>query len=63
MSDVSINVEQWSWRANDAFRRVLHVALALFVALTSLAAYAVSETDLLPPDRAFPLTVKLGAPQ
>jgi len=42
---------------------VLHVALALFVALTSLAAHAVSETDLLPSDRAFPLTVKLSAPQ
>ncbi|WP_321574462.1 protein-disulfide reductase DsbD [Paraburkholderia franconis] len=48
---------------NDAFRRVLHVALILFVALTSLAAHAVSETDLLPPDVAFPLTVTLSAPQ
>ncbi|MEX3634585.1 protein-disulfide reductase DsbD [Paraburkholderia sp. BR14320] len=48
---------------NDAFRRVLHVTLVLFVALTSLAAHAVSETDLLPPDQAFPLTVKLSAPQ
>ncbi|MBB5428309.1 thiol:disulfide interchange protein DsbD [Paraburkholderia sp. JPY158] len=63
MRDVSINVGQWSCRANDAFRRVLHAALAMFVALTSLAAHAVSETDLLPPDEAFPLTVKLTAPR
>ncbi|SIT37758.1 Thiol:disulfide interchange protein DsbD [Paraburkholderia piptadeniae] len=63
MRDVSINVGQWSCRVNDAFSRVLHVALILFVALTSLAAHAVSETDLLPPDQAFPLTVKLSAPQ
>ncbi len=63
MRDLSINFGQWSCRVNDAFRRVLHVTLVLFVALTSLAAHAASETDLLPPDQAFPLTVKLSAPQ
>ncbi|MFP4896047.1 protein-disulfide reductase DsbD domain-containing protein [Paraburkholderia sp. EG304] len=63
MRDVSINVGQGGCRANDALRRLLYAAIVLFVALTSLAAEAVSETDLLPPDQAFPLAVKLSAPQ
>lgn len=50
-------------RLNDVFRRVLHMALAIFIALTSLAAHPASETDLLPPDQAFPLTVTLSPPR
>jgi thiol:disulfide interchange protein DsbD len=63
MRYVSVNVGQGSGRVDDAFRRALRAALALFVALMSLTAHAVSETDLLPPDQAFPLMVTLSAPQ
>ncbi len=44
-------------------KRVLHVALGLLFVLTSLAAHAVDESELLPPEKAFPLKVTLSAPQ
>ncbi|WP_407973358.1 protein-disulfide reductase DsbD (plasmid) [Burkholderia pyrrocinia] len=41
----------------------LRVALGVFFSLTSFAAQALDQTDLLPPESAFPLTVSLGGPQ
>lgn len=46
----------------DALNRLLWFALALLLGLTSLAAHAVDESDLLPPEQAFPLTVSLSGP-
>jgi len=43
--------------------RVLHVVFGLLFVLTSMAAHAVSESDLLPPEHAFPLKVTLSTPQ
>ncbi|KLU20531.1 protein-disulfide reductase [Caballeronia mineralivorans PML1(12)] len=39
------------------------MALALLVAVVPLLAQAVTESDLLPPEQAFPLTVSLSTPQ
>ena len=50
-------------RLTGTLSRVLRVALGLLFVLTSLAAYAVNESDLLPPEQAFPLKVTLNAPQ
>lgn len=47
----------------DALNRLLWFALALLLGLTSLAAHAVDESDLLPPEQAFPLTVSLSGPK
>ncbi|KFX64460.1 protein-disulfide reductase [Burkholderia sp. K24] len=47
----------------DTLNRALRIALGLLFVLTSLAAHAVDESDLLPPDQAFPLKVTLSAPQ
>ena len=63
MRNSSINLRRPKSRINDASRRLLIAVFALFVALTSLTAHAVSETDLLPPEQAFPVTVTLSAPQ
>jgi thiol:disulfide interchange protein DsbD len=41
----------------------LHFALGLLFVFVSLAAYAVSESDLLPVNEAFPLTVSVSGPQ
>jgi thiol:disulfide interchange protein DsbD len=43
--------------------RVLRITLGLLAMFMSLAAYAVNESDLLPPDEAFPLTVSVSGPQ
>ncbi len=43
--------------------RVLRFALALLLGLASLGAYAVGESDLLPPGLAFPLKVSLSGPR
>jgi hypothetical protein len=37
--------------------------LSLLFVVVSLAAYAVNESDLLPVNEAFPLTVSVGGPQ
>lgn len=39
------------------------IVLSLLVALVPLLAHAVTESDLLPPEQAFPLAVSLSAPQ
>ncbi|MBO3056549.1 protein-disulfide reductase DsbD [Burkholderia pseudomallei] len=44
------------------FSHVLHVALGLLFVFAFQAAHAVSESDLLPPDQAFPLKVRLVSP-
>ncbi|MDR5743525.1 protein-disulfide reductase DsbD [Caballeronia sp. LZ029] len=48
---------------NATVKRVLRVALGLLFVLTSLAAHAVDESELLPPEQAFPLKVTLSAQQ
>ncbi|WP_233799824.1 protein-disulfide reductase DsbD [Paraburkholderia sp. HP33-1] len=50
-------------RQTDAAKRALRIALGLLVVLVSLAAYAVNESDLLPVNEAFPLTVSVSGPQ
>ncbi|HDR9172976.1 TPA: protein-disulfide reductase DsbD [Burkholderia vietnamiensis] len=49
-------------RIADVLQHVLRGTVAFWFALISLAAHAVVDTDLLPPERAFPLAVSLGAP-
>jgi thiol:disulfide interchange protein DsbD len=39
------------------------IVLPLLVAVVPLLAQAVTESDLLPPEQVFPLTVSLSAPQ
>ncbi|WP_162068289.1 protein-disulfide reductase DsbD [Burkholderia sp. THE68] len=48
---------------NATVKRVLRVALGLLFVLTSLAAHAVDESELLPPEQAFRLKVTLSAQQ
>lgn len=50
-------------RIAGVLQHVLRGAVAFLFALISLAAHAVVDADLLPPERAFPLHVSLGAPQ
>ncbi|QCP53674.1 protein-disulfide reductase DsbD [Trinickia violacea] len=50
-------------RLTDTLNRVLRVALGLLFVLTSLAAHAVNESDLLSPEQAFPLKVTVNASQ
>ena len=47
----------------SARRWFKRIVLALLVAIVPLLAHAVTESDLLPPEQAFPLTVSLSAPQ
>lgn len=47
----------------SARRWFKRIVLALLVAVVPLLAHAVTESDLLPPEQAFPLTVRLNAPQ
>ncbi|MFM0597243.1 protein-disulfide reductase DsbD [Paraburkholderia dilworthii] len=63
MRTTSINAQRGNCRLTDTLNRVLCVALGLLFALTSLAAHAVNESDLLPPEQAFPLKVTLSSPQ
>jgi thiol:disulfide interchange protein DsbD len=63
MRAVSFIVGRRSCRLDDMVSRVLHVALGLLFVRTSVAAHALSEPALLPPEQAFPLKVMLNAPQ
>lgn len=63
MRTTSITVWRDICHLTDTLNRVLRVALGLLVVLTSLAAHAVNESDLLPPEEAFPLKVTLSARQ
>lgn len=56
---LAISTNVWS----ATVKRVLRVALGLLFVLTSLAAHAVDESELLSPEQAFPLKVTLSAPQ
>jgi thioredoxin:protein disulfide reductase len=54
------------WRNSSlriTLKRLSQAALFLLLVVTSLAARAVNEADLLPPDRAFPLRVTLSGPR
>jgi thioredoxin:protein disulfide reductase len=63
MRTTPITAQRGIRRLTDTLNRVFRVALGLLFVLTSLAAHAVSESDLLPPERAFPLKVTLSEPQ
>lgn len=57
------NLRQPICGQTDAAKRVLRFALGLLFVFVSLAAYAVNESDLLPANEAFPLTVNVSGPQ
>ena len=63
MRMASANAWQRVCRQTGMMNRVLRITLTLLAVLMSLAAYAVNESDLLPPDEAFPLTVSVSEPQ
>ncbi|MGF6754678.1 protein-disulfide reductase DsbD [Paraburkholderia sp. GAS42] len=63
MQTTSITAQRGICYLKEALNRALRVAFALLFVLTSLAAHAVNESDLLPPEQAFPLKVTLSAPQ
>ncbi|MEW6340086.1 MAG: protein-disulfide reductase DsbD [Pseudomonadota bacterium] len=63
MRTIRLTTERGIYRLGDTLNRALRIALGLLFVLTSLAAHAVDESDLLPPDQAFPLKVTLSAPQ
>lgn len=63
MGATSITVQRGICRLTDMLNGVLRVALGLLFSLTSLAAHAVNESGLLPPEQAFPLRVTLTGPQ
>src|SRR6266702_1087331 len=63
MRTTSITARRGIGRPTDTLNRALRVALGLLFVLTSLAAHAVNESDLLPPEQAFPLKVTLSTPQ
>ncbi|KWE47657.1 protein-disulfide reductase [Burkholderia ubonensis] len=50
-------------RTAEMLSRALHVAMVLLFGLVSFAAHAVSESDLLAPEQAFPLSVSLVSPK
>ncbi|WP_454875528.1 protein-disulfide reductase DsbD [Paraburkholderia xenovorans] len=59
----SSDLRQRICRQTDAAKRALRIALGLLFVFMSLTAYAVSESDLLPVNEAFPLTVSVSGPQ
>ncbi|SOF01845.1 Thiol:disulfide interchange protein DsbD [Burkholderia sp. OK233] len=63
MRTIRLTAQRGIYRLGDTLNRALRVALGLLFVLTSLVAHAVDESDLLPPDQAFPLKVTLSAPQ
>lgn len=63
MRMTSSDLRQRICRQTDAAKRALRFALGLLFVFVSLAAYAVSESDLLPVNEAFPLTVSVSGPQ
>ena len=63
MQTTSLFAQRGICRLASMLNRMLRVALGLLFILTSLAAHAVNESDLLPPERAFPLRVTSGGPQ
>ncbi|GJH28586.1 protein-disulfide reductase DsbD [Caballeronia novacaledonica] len=56
---LTISIHPW----NATLKRALRVALGFLLVLTSLAAHAVDESELLSPEQAFPLKVTLSTPQ
>jgi thiol:disulfide interchange protein DsbD len=50
-------------RLTNAASRVLGIGLGLLLVCAPLAVHAISESDLLPPDEAFPLKVRVSGPQ
>lgn len=50
-------------RTAEMLSRALHVAIVLLFGLVSFAANAVSESELLAPEQAFPLSVSLASPK
>lgn len=63
MRTIRLTAQRGIYRLGDTLNRALRIALGLLFVLTSLAAHAVDESDLLPPDQAFPLKVTLSATQ
>jgi thiol:disulfide interchange protein DsbD len=63
MRMTSASTWQGICRQTGMVNRVLRITLGLLAMFMSLAAYAVNESDLLPPDEAFPLTVSVSGPQ
>ncbi|CAB3805146.1 protein-disulfide reductase DsbD [Pararobbsia alpina] len=63
MRTTSITFRRGILRLKGTLIRALRVTLGVLFMLMSLAAYAVDESDLLPPEQAFPLKVALSAPQ
>ncbi|USU14664.1 protein-disulfide reductase DsbD [Paraburkholderia fungorum] len=63
MRTIRLTAQRGIYRLADTLNRALRIALGLLFVLTSLAAHAVDESDLLPPDQAFPLKVTLSATQ
>ena len=63
MQTTSLFAQRGICRLASMLNRMLRVAPGLLFILTSLAAHAVNESDLLPPERAFPLRVTSGGPQ
>ncbi|WP_232455303.1 protein-disulfide reductase DsbD N-terminal domain-containing protein [Burkholderia ubonensis] len=61
MRTISANAYQ-SDQTADTLSRLIRFALVLLLGFASLAAYAVSESELLAPEQAFPLTVGLASP-
>jgi thiol:disulfide interchange protein DsbD len=63
MRTTSITAQRGIFRPMDTLNRALRVALGALFVLMSLAAHAVNESDLLPPEQAFPLKVTVSALQ
>ncbi|MFL9959030.1 protein-disulfide reductase DsbD [Paraburkholderia nemoris] len=63
MRTIRLTAQRGIYRLGDTLNRALRIALGLLFVLTSLAVHAVDESDLLPPDQAFPLKVALSAPR
>ncbi|MFM0173605.1 protein-disulfide reductase DsbD [Paraburkholderia sediminicola] len=63
MRTIRLTAQRGIYSLGDTLNRALRIALGLLFVLTSLTAHAVDESDLLPPDQAFPVKVTLSAPQ
>ena len=63
MRTIRLTAQRGIYRLGDTLNRALRIVFGLLLVLMSLAAHAVDESDLLPPDQAFPLKVTLSATQ
>ncbi|KVZ34835.1 protein-disulfide reductase [Burkholderia ubonensis] len=62
MRTTSSNAYQSDHQMADTLSRLFRFALVLLLGSATLSAYAVSESELLAPEQAFPLTVSLACP-